>query len=169
MTSRGIKKKKRIWSLTHSLLVLYLIKLPLAVTMNITAMYWELGYGQTFKQSSSDKNFGCFWSCLIKCRPLWLAWSLSTAGGLYTSFSPWIFCPVPFCFSSLIWLFFLFGKWRRCSNKSVFSLISFPHPLPALQKYYPSSLQLTTEGAPWSKTVRRSGKKHHSESHKLFP
>lgn len=72
-------------------------------------------------------------------------------------------------FSNLVWLFFLFGKWRDVATNLSFSLISFPCNLLALQKYFPCFLQFTTEGAPWSKKVWRFGKKHHSESHKLFP
>lgn len=80
-------------------------KLPLAVTVNTTDVYWESGYGQTFKQSSGDKNFRWFWSCLVvKCRPLcWLVSQLSSAGSLYTSFAPWIF-------SSILFFFFKFSS-----------------------------------------------------------
>lgn len=42
-------------------------------------------------------------------------------------------------FSNLVWLFFLFGKWRDVATN--LSFISFSCHLLALQKYYPHSLQ----------------------------
>lgn len=132
------------------------MKLPLAVTMD-TMYVLRLGLWtpSPFQRSSWTvirlKNFWSLQVALSVGALSWLSWPLSSAESLCTSFSPWIFCPVPFCFPSLIWLFFLFGKWKRCRNKYVFSLISFLHPLPALQKCYPSALQFTTEGPPEAK------------------